>query len=242
MTITRQAAARARREGMTQRSSKPPERRWGSDLRSAPSSPLRASARATAPVTASLSVERSAATAEAAATTLRGYASTYEQDYEMWDAFGPYTEVVTAGAGSRSLKTSPDVVFLFNHRGMPMARTHGAETLELSEEDYGLLSVAHPEMRLPDSQTLVTAIDAKLITEMSFAFVIERGVWSPDYTQYRIDQYDIDRGDTSAVTYGANPTTEIVAERSAEMAARMRRVRMADLARRSTVTPVHASA
>ena len=52
-------------------------------------------------------------------------------------------------------------------------------------------------------------------TEMSFAFQIKTGSWSPDYTEYTIQRYDINRGDVSAVNYGANPHTSIAA-RSAE--------------------------
>jgi hypothetical protein len=32
---------------------------------------------------------------------------------------------------------------------------------------------------------------------MSFAFRIKEGRWSPDYSEYRINEYDIDRGDVS---------------------------------------------
>jgi hypothetical protein len=32
-------------------------------------------------------------------------------------------------------------------------------------------------------------------------------MWSPDYTEYRIDAFDIHRGDVSIVGYGANPAT-----------------------------------
>jgi L-ascorbate metabolism protein UlaG (beta-lactamase superfamily) len=42
---------------------------------------------------------------------------------------------------------------------------------------------------------------------MSFAFRIESGQWSPDYTEYRINRYDIHRGDVAIVGYGANPAT-----------------------------------
>jgi hypothetical protein len=42
---------------------------------------------------------------------------------------------------------------------------------------------------------------------MSFAFRIESGQWSPDYTEYRINRYDIHRGDVAIVGYGANPYT-----------------------------------
>jgi hypothetical protein len=36
-------------------------------------------------------------------------------------------------------------------------------------------------------------------------------LWSPDYTEYRIQEVDLDRGDVSAVNYGANPYTSIAA-------------------------------
>src|SRR5437899_6809947 len=41
-----------------------------------------------------------------------GTASAYERPYDMWDWAGPYKEVVSAGAGSRSLATKPDVHYL----------------------------------------------------------------------------------------------------------------------------------
>jgi Escherichia/Staphylococcus phage prohead protease len=211
-TITREEAAAERARAGVQRSHRPSARRDRSDQRTAPCSPYRAAAAATPPLRAQLSVERSAST-PADDVTLRGYATSYEQPYEMYDMWGPYTEVVTAGAGEATLNRNPDVKFLFNHRDMPMARTLDAGTLQLTEDDHGLLSVAQPLMSLSISQQVVSAIEARLIDEMSFAFYIVRGAWSPDWTEYRIHEYDIHRGDTSAVTYGANPFTDIAVER-----------------------------
>lgn len=142
--------------------------------------------------------------------TLDGYASTYERGYEMWDWYGPYTEVVSAGAGEKSLSANPDVVFLINHRGLPLARTR-AGTLDLSEDEVGLRSVSRMNAKRAEAIDLHEAISDGTVTEMSFAFMIELGTWSPDYLEYRIQQYEIDRGDTSAVTFGANPTTSIEA-------------------------------
>ena len=54
--------------------------------------------------------------------------------YEMWDIFGPYTEVVTAGAFDNTLAASPLVEFTRNHGmggGIPMAHTRNA-TLALT--------------------------------------------------------------------------------------------------------------
>lgn len=229
---TREAAARERSRSVVQRSARPGQRRYGPDLRSAPASPYRAAARATAPLHAELSVER-AAGAGGGDVVLRGHASSYERAYDMWDMFGPYTEVVSAGAGTLSLSRSPNVVFLLNHRGVPMAKTTNG-SLELSEDDTGLLSRAALDPSLAPESDLVARVEKRLIDEMSFAFMIERGVWSPDYTEYRIDQFDIDRGDTSAVTFGANPNTDIGAERTETQA----EVRGLDPARRAAARTV----
>ena len=200
MNVDRAVAARERSQNVRQQSHRPPQRRNGADI---------ASARATAPLTARLQVIRAAAAPEAApVVTLEGVASAYEQPYEMWDAYGPYTEVVSAGAGEKTLKADPDVKYLFNHRGMPMASTR-TDTLTLVETDNGLHTLANPLMTLATSVEVVLAVEAGLINEMSFAFTITRGSWNADYTEYRIHEYNIDRGDVSPVTYGANPFTSI---------------------------------
>jgi HK97 family phage prohead protease len=141
---------------------------------------------------------------------IEGYATVYEQPYEMWDAFGPYKEVMSAGAGADSLKASPDVAFLTNHRGVTMARTTNG-SLRLSEDSTGLPIEAWLNPQRQDVKDLVIAIEDKDVTEMSFAFMIDDGKWSPDYTEYRINRYDINRGDVSAVNYGANPYTSVAA-------------------------------
>lgn len=139
-----------------------------------------------------------------------GYASTYDQKYKMWDWAGEYQESVGAGAGSRSLAANPDTVFLENHAGRSFARTTSS-TLILSEDSGGLISDAFMNPKRQDAQDLWQSVDDESVTEMSFAFNIVRGSWTPDYTEYRIDEYDIDRGDTSVVTFGANPNTSVEA-------------------------------
>lgn len=141
---------------------------------------------------------------------LDGYASTTERGYEMWDMFGPYTEIVSAGAFDKTLAANPDVAFLVNHRGVTMARTVNG-SLELSADETGLRSLAYLNPKRQDVRDLILAIDDGDITEMSFAFMITDGQWSPDYTEYRINEVDLDRGDVSAVNYGANPYTSIAA-------------------------------
>lgn len=139
---------------------------------------------------------------------LDGYASVTETPYEMWDMFGPYTETVSAGAFDVTLRAEPDVAFLVNHKGVTMARsTNGSLVLEADQT--GLHSLAWLNPKRQDVRDLVIAVEDGHITEMSFAFTITRGSWSPDYTEYRIEEVDLNRGDVSAVNYGANPYTSI---------------------------------
>ena len=151
-------------------------------------------------------------------TELTGYASVVERGYTMHDMFGPYSEVVSASAFDATLSANPDVVFLENHAGRAMART-GAGTLELSADATGLLSRALLNPTRTDVRDLTAAIADGAVTEMSFAFRITDGQWSPDYTEYRINAVDLDRGDVSAVTYGANPHTSIEARAASLLAA-----------------------
>lgn len=141
---------------------------------------------------------------------LEGYASTVDEPYEMYDFWGPYTEVVDRGAFDVTLAADPDVAFLLNHRGMTMARTVSG-TLELAVDERGLKSNAYLNPERTDVRDLIHAVNDGDVDQMSFAFRIVRGQWSPDYTEYRILEVDLHRGDVSAVNYGANPYTSISA-------------------------------
>jgi HK97 family phage prohead protease len=128
----------------------------------------------------------------------------------MWDMFGPYTEIVSAGAADGTLAADPEVVFRFNHAAMPMASTRNAR-LELWADDTGLGDRAYLNPKRADVQLLVQAIEDGDVCEQSFMFRITSGQWSPDYTEYRINSFDLERGDVGPVTYGASPHTSIAA-------------------------------
>jgi HK97 family phage prohead protease len=148
---------------------------------------------------------------------VEGYASAFERGYEMWDMFGPYTEIVSVGAADKTLSQSPEVVFRFNHAGTPMAGTKNGR-LELWADETGLGQRAWLNPKRSDVQLLVQAIEDDDVREQSFMFRITSGRWSPDYLEYRIDAFDLERGDVGPVTYGANPHTSISA-RSGEFLA-----------------------
>jgi hypothetical protein len=141
---------------------------------------------------------------------LDGIASVTERRYEMWDFFGTYWEIVDGEAFDETLAANPDVAFLVNHRGVTMARTTNG-TLELDVDGLGLHARAFVNPKRTDVRDLVVAIEDKDITEMSFAFLIEEGEWNEDYTEFRIKKVNLDRGDVSAVNYGANPYTSVAA-------------------------------
>jgi HK97 family phage prohead protease len=150
---------------------------------------------------------------------LQGHASVVETPYEMWDSFGPYMEVIERGAFDQTLAAGPDVAFLVNHRGVTMARTTN-DSLRLEMDDTGLKTDAWLNPKRQDVSDLVTAIEDKDVTEMSFAFMLADGAgrWNEDFSEFRIGEADIDRGDVSAVNYGANPYTDVSA-RSREVLA-----------------------
>jgi HK97 family phage prohead protease len=151
---------------------------------------------------------------------LDGIASTTEQPYRMFDMFGEYDEVIDRAAFNETLSADPDVAFLVNHKGVTMARSRpngrGYRSLELSVGATGLQSRAFLNPERQDVKDLVHAIRDNDITEMSFAFRIDDGEWDEDFTNFRIRKVDLDRGDVSAVNYGANPYTSIAA-RSTEL-------------------------
>lgn len=144
---------------------------------------------------------------------LRGYASVFDTPYEMYDMFGAYTELVRSGAFSKTLSESPDVAYLANHEGLTMART-ASGSLTLEQDSTGLLSIAQVNTTRSDVKDLVTAIEDEDVDQMSFAFRMRRQEWSPDYDQRDLLELDLNRGDVSAVNFGASPTTNVQVQRA----------------------------
>lgn len=191
---TRAAHARA---GGVSRSGDRPQQRRSAEGRHAP---------AIARASAALELR---AKADAAGVDFHGVASMTERGYEMWDFFGPYTEIVTAGAFESTLARGDlDVPLVLGHDSMRrIARTTNG-SLVLAETDEGLDVLAEGlDERDADVAYILPKIRAGLIDEMSFAFRIDEGQWSPDYTEFRINRVDLHRGDVAIVGYGANPHT-----------------------------------
>lgn len=146
---------------------------------------------------------------------LSGVASVTDKPYEMYDWLGTYDEIIERGAFVETLAADPDVSFLINHTGMTLARTTN-RTLDLRLGATGLECDAYLNPQRSEVDSLVRGIDDGDITEMSFAFMLEEGWWSDDFETFRISKLSMNRGDVSAVNYGANPFTTIGA-RTARM-------------------------
>lgn len=191
-------AAMTRRDNIRQRADRPSQRRCAPET----------SARGSILAPAKLSM-RAAAGADSGKLEFDGMATVYERAYEMWDFWGPYSEIVSAGAGTETLaRTDLDVPLVLQHQDLRrIARTTNG-SLILTELDEGLRTQA-PQLDVADHDVayIEPKIRGGLIDEMSFKFRIILGQWSPDYTEYRIQSYDIHRGDVAIVGYGANPAT-----------------------------------
>jgi len=138
------------------------------------------------------------------ALTLTGYASTFNQPYDM----GWYTESVEAGAFKRTLGQKPDVRLLINHDGLPLARTTSG-TLTLSTDAKGLKASAELDRSDPDVASIVPKMQRGDLNQMSFGFRVLEDVWEDDMTKRTLRALDLNGGDVSVVTYPANPHTSV---------------------------------
>lgn len=139
-----------------------------------------------------------------------GYAATFSQPFQMWDMWGEeYQEEVEPGAFTRTLANKADVAFLIGHQdaGILMARTKSG-TMTLSQDSRGLHTLV-PAMdgTRADVLALASAVERGDMDEMSCAFVTRQQRWNDDYTHRSMLEMDLNRGDVSAVVFGANPST-----------------------------------
>ena len=108
-------------------------------------------------------------------TTVGGYAAVYESASQPL----PFTEILKRGAFKRTLADSNEKFFIFDHdMGQPFSRQSN-ETLQLSEDSKGLKFSATLNDS-PRAQQLVADLRSGLITDMSFAFVIDESAGDRD--------------------------------------------------------------
>ena len=142
--------------------------------------------------------------------TLEGTPIVYNRSYSVHDMLGTFRETM-APSVCEGVLASPqrlDCRFLFNHDGLPLARTQ-AGTLELVNTRDGLRSIAQLDTRQTLANDLAVAIERGDVSQMSCGFIVGEDHWSDDYSERTIVRIS-ELLDVSAVTYPASPTTEIM--------------------------------
>ena len=139
---------------------------------------------------------------------VRGYASTFEEPYvlyEDWDG-NQFYEVIDAHAFDEA--DMSDVIMQYDHEGMVFARTRNS-SLKIEIDDHGLLIEADLGLT-QDSRRMWEAIDTGLVDRMSFCFVIAEDGEKYDRATKTSRITKISKVyDVSAVSIPANPGTEI---------------------------------
>ncbi|GAC1535673.1 MAG: hypothetical protein NVS3B1_30020 [Marmoricola sp.] len=156
----------------------------------------------------------------------------YDTPYTVTDMFGEFSERMAPGVAAETLARGADVRFLFNHDGLPLARSTSG-TLSLEDSSTALTFTARLDARQQLANDLAVAIERGDVTQMSCGFCVASDEWDEGMENRTIFRFS-ELLDVSAVTYPASPTTSIqVARRMAlempvESRARARRA-VADL-------------
>ncbi len=139
--------------------------------------------------------------------TITGMPIMYNAPYSVRDMFGEFTETMHPGVVTNILAGTPDVRFLFNHDGMPLARSISG-TLTLEDTRAGLSFNATLDARQSLATDLAVAVERGDVSQMSCGFVVGLDSWNDEQDErdiYRLEQLF----DVSAVTYPASPTTSV---------------------------------
>lgn len=138
--------------------------------------------------------------------------------YQVNDLFGPFTETMHVGVADKVLAHRCDTRFLFNHDGLPLARSTSG-TMTLRSTPKALTFEARLDARQQLANDLAIAIGRGDVSQMSVGMIVARDKWGfdPDTDEETRDVYELaDLLDVSAVTYPASPTTSVaVAKRMA---------------------------
>lgn len=143
----------------------------------------------------------------------RGHAATFMEPYQVAD----FQEQIHPDAFNGQL-TNEDVAALWNHDDSNVLGSVGADTLDLSTDDRGLVA----EIDFPESANREReAIERGDVRKMSFGFRVPEGGdrWErmEDGTELRTIMEVDPLFDVSPVTFPANPNTGVeVAQRSRE--------------------------
>lgn len=139
---------------------------------------------------------------------VEGYATTFDDPYVLYEHDGvQYKEVIDRHALDRA--DLSDVIMQYDHGGRVFARTGRSNTLIVEPQDRGLFMAADLS-KTERARSMHEDIAAGLVTKMSWAFTVQEDSYDRVTHTRRILKikkvYDV-----SAVSFPANPSTDISA-------------------------------
>lgn len=139
---------------------------------------------------------------------VEGYATTFDDPYVLWEYDGvQYKEVIDRHALDGA--DLSDVIMQYDHGGRVFARTGKSNTLLIEPQEHGLFMAADLA-KTEQARSMHEDIAAGLVTKMSWAFTVQEDSYDRDTHTRRILKirkvYDV-----SAVSFPANPSTDISA-------------------------------
>ena len=139
---------------------------------------------------------------------VEGYATTFEDPYVLWEYdWVQYKEVIDRHALDGA--DLSDVIMQYDHGGRVFARTGKSNTLLIEPQEHGLFMAADLS-KTEQARSMHEDIAAGLVTKMSWAFTVQEDSYDRDTHTRRILKikkvYDV-----SAVSFPANPSTDISA-------------------------------
>lgn len=139
---------------------------------------------------------------------VEGYATTFDDPYVLCEYDGvQYKEVIDRHALDGA--DLSDVIMQYDHGGRVFARTGKSNTLLIEPQEHGLFMAADLS-KTEQARSMHEDIAAGLVTKMSWAFTVQEDSYDLDTHTRRILKirkvYDV-----SAVSFPANPSTDISA-------------------------------
>jgi HK97 family phage prohead protease len=141
--------------------------------------------------------------ADGAGPVIAGYAAVFDS---MSEDLGGFREVIRRGAFKKTIKEA-DIRALWNHDPNYVLGRKSAGTLAIREDDHGLAFEVTP----PDTQwarDLLTSIERRDVTQMSFAFSAIRDKWAKGDGAQTRELLEVRLFEVSPVTFPAYPATE----------------------------------
>lgn len=148
--------------------------------------------------------------ADGEAAKIVGHAAMFDSPTQIGSKSWGWMETVKAGAFANSIKVD-DVRALFNHDPNIVLGRNVAGTLELSEDDRGLLyEITPPETQW--ARDLLESIDRGDVSGSSFGFEVVEQVWRMREDDDEMDERDLIElrlWDVSPVTFPAYDDTDV---------------------------------